>query len=40
MALKLPISINKNRYAVVTSRSHLDKETLSYIENLKKISLM
>ena len=37
MALKLPISINKNRYAVVTSRSHLDKETLSYIENLKNI---
>ena len=37
LALKLPISINKNRYAVVTSRSHLNKDTLGYIENLKKI---
>ncbi len=35
-AIKLPICINKNSYGVVTSRSHLDKETLSYIENLKK----
>ena len=37
-AIKLPVSINKNNYGVVTSRSHLDKETLSYIENLKKMS--
>jgi len=36
-AIKLPVSINKNNYGVVTSRSHLDKETLSYIENLKKM---
>ena len=36
-AIKLPVSINKNSYGVVTSRSHLDKETLSYIEKLKKI---
>ena len=36
-AIKLPVSINKNSYGVVTSRSHLKKETLSYIENLKKI---
>jgi 3'(2'), 5'-bisphosphate nucleotidase len=36
-AIKLPVSINKNNYGVVTSRSHLDKETLSYIENLKNI---
>ena len=35
-AIKLPVSINKNSYGVVTSRSHLDKETLNYIENLKK----
>jgi 3'(2'), 5'-bisphosphate nucleotidase len=35
-AIKLPVSINKNSYGVVTSRSHLDKDTLSYIENLKK----
>jgi 3'(2'), 5'-bisphosphate nucleotidase len=34
-AIKLPVSINKNRYGVVTSRSHIDKKTLSYIENLK-----
>ena len=36
-AIKLPVSINKNSYGVVTSRSHLDEETLSYIENLKNI---
>ena len=36
-AIKLPVSINKNSYGVVTSRSHLDKETLSYIEKLKNI---
>ena len=36
-AIKLPVSINRNSYGVVTSRSHLDKETLSYIENLKNI---
>jgi 3'(2'), 5'-bisphosphate nucleotidase len=36
-AIKLPVSINKNSYGVVISRSHLKKETLSYIENLKKI---
>jgi len=35
-AIKLPVIINKNSYGVVTSRSHLNKETLSYIENLKK----
>jgi 3'(2'), 5'-bisphosphate nucleotidase len=35
-AIKLPVSINKNSYGVVTSRSHLDEETLSYIKNLKK----
>jgi 3'(2'), 5'-bisphosphate nucleotidase len=38
-ALKLPIARNKTKYSVVTSRSHLDKETLSYIENLKNIRL-
>ena len=36
-AFRLPISQNKTKYSVVTSRSHLDKETLSYIENLKNI---
>ena len=36
-AIKLPVSINKNSYGVVISRSHLKKETLSYIENLKNI---
>lgn len=36
-AIKLPVSINRNSYGVVTSRSHLDKETLSYIEKLKNI---
>ena len=36
-ALMLPIARNKTKYSVVTSRSHLDKETLSYIENLKNI---
>ena len=36
-ALRLPIARNKTKYSVVTSRSHLDKETLSYIENLKNI---
>jgi 3'(2'), 5'-bisphosphate nucleotidase len=35
-AIKLPVSINKNSYGVLTSRSHIDKETLSYIEKLKK----
>tara|TARA_B110001450_G_scaffold20551_1_gene18717 strand:- start:14490 stop:15293 length:804 start_codon:yes stop_codon:yes gene_type:complete len=35
-ALKLPISKNETKYSVVTSRSHLDKETLNYIENIKK----
>ena len=35
-AIKLPVSINKNSYGVVTSRSHIDEETLSYIEKLKK----
>jgi len=35
-AIKLPVSINKNNYGVVTSRSHLNEETLSYIKNLKK----
>jgi len=34
-ALKMPIARNKIKYSVVTSRSHLDKETLNYIENLK-----
>ena len=34
-AIKLPLSINKNSYVVVTSRSHLDKETSNYIKNLK-----
>ena len=34
-ALKLQIARKKTKYSVVTSRSHLDKETLSYIENLK-----
>ena len=38
-AIKLPVTINNNSYGVVTSRSHLDKETLSYIENLKNIRL-
>ena len=36
-AIKLPVRINKNSYGVVTSRSHLDKETLNYIKNLKNI---
>ena len=36
-ALKLPIIKNETKYSVITSRSHLDKETLSYIENLKNI---
>ena len=36
-ALKLPIIKNETKYSVLTSRSHLDKETLSYIENLKNI---
>ena len=36
-AISLPISQNETKYSVVTSRSHLDKETLSYIENLKNI---
>ena len=30
------IIINKNSYGVVTSRSHIDEETLSYIDKLKK----
>ena len=34
-ALKLPIARNKTKYSVVTSRSHLDEETLNYIKNLK-----
>ena len=36
-ALKLPIIKNENKYSVLTSRSHLDKETLNYIKNLKNI---
>ena len=36
-AIKLPVSINKNSYSVITSSSHIDEETLSYIEKLKKI---
>jgi 3'(2'), 5'-bisphosphate nucleotidase len=36
-ALKLPIIKNETKYSVLTSRSHLDKETLSYIDNLKNI---
>ena len=36
-AVSLPISKNKTKYSVVTSRSHINKETLSYIENLKNI---
>ena len=36
-AIRLPVSINKQYYGVLTSRSHLDKETLSYIDNLKNI---
>ena len=35
-ALKLPIIKNETKYSVLTSRSHLDKLTLNYIENLKK----
>ncbi|MDC1371402.1 3'(2'),5'-bisphosphate nucleotidase CysQ [Flavobacteriaceae bacterium] len=35
-AIKLPLIMNKNNYGVVISRSHLNKETLSYIEKLKK----
>ena len=35
-SLKLPISKNETKYSVVTSRSHINSETLSYIENLKK----
>ena len=35
-AIKLPLSVNKNSYSVITSRSHIDEETLVYIENLKK----
>ena len=35
-AHRLPISKNETKYSVVTSRSHLDKETLNYIENIKK----
>ena len=34
-ALKLPIIKNETKYSVLTSRSHLDKETLNYIKNLK-----
>ena len=34
-ALRLPISRNKTKYSVVTSRSHLDSETLNYIKSLK-----
>ena len=36
-AIKLPVIMNKNSYGVVISRSHVNKETLSYIENLKKM---
>jgi 3'(2'), 5'-bisphosphate nucleotidase len=36
-AIKLPVSIDKNSYGVIRSRSHIDEETLSYIEKLKKI---
>jgi len=36
-ALKLPIIKNETKYFVLTSRSHLGKSTLNYIENLKNI---
>ena len=38
MAHKLPISKNKIKNLVVISRSHLDKETLNYIETLKSFN--
>ena len=34
-ALRLPITKSENKYLVVTSRSHLNKQTLNYIKNLK-----
>ena len=36
-AIKLPVIMNKNNYGVVISRSHVNKETLSYIKNLKNM---
>ena len=39
-AIKLPVIMNKNSYVVVLSRSHVNKETLNYIENLKNIRLI
>jgi 3'(2'), 5'-bisphosphate nucleotidase len=34
-AIRLPIIKKSNKYRVLTSRSHLDKNTLNYIDNLK-----
>jgi len=34
-AIRLPIIKKSNEYRVLTSRSHLDKNTLNYIDNLK-----
>ncbi len=36
IAQKLPISINKNTYVVVASRSHMSEETEAFINTLKK----
>lgn len=33
---KLPLEESRNRYRVVGSRSHMSKETIEFIENLKK----
>jgi len=35
-AVRLPIAINSTEYRVLTSRSHLDQNTLNYIDKLKK----
>ena len=35
-AIRLPIAINSDEYKVLTSRSHLDQNTLNYIKDIKK----
>ena len=36
-AEKLPLSVPKEKYSVVASRSHLNEETLSYIHSLQEV---
>ena len=35
-AIRLPMAVNSDEYKVLTSRSHLDQNTLDYIDKLKK----